>query len=550
MGTAERTTYERDREPSFSGRQTTHGATTRAPPVNANGDRLKGPLQPSAVLSLQPAAGNAAVSAMLSARRAGARPLAKPPRASRTGPAQSNGQGRIRSGEPLDVPHDEDANPVFLEKATLASCPVQACDDDGASANGARPALQRVLDSSATRRMEPATTDSAGRTSDTPPTPERSDQSGAGEEGSGEGAGSPSSDATLGGRRGSEGRTGEEGSPAQAAAQTPSQDTSTGTDTAPTGERAEPGGGGGVNAACYRADDQDPSTEPDEAPEEPERNEAREEVSSETPEAEDVDECPVETSVQTAAPDGSAQLAVAGARGGVEPATGESEASGGSGPEAAVRQAGAGAAGASGRGSQQQAVGEAGAEDPEMTAARAPLDEAIGLVESSRGEAAAASAGTAATLESVASQAQASPRDVMFLQQPTARSVSEPGEGAAEDQVTSFLGAGEERVQDVLAVGREVGPSRLDPLAHSTVNALDASIEGQKAVISARIEQARADAYGQAESARQFVMSGHMASIARIEAETSSALQQLAVAHQETLEVVDSRETTALHEVN
>lgn len=334
------------------------------------------------------------------------------------------------------------------------------------------------------------------------------------------------------------------------------------TETSGSGERATPeAGGGGINAVCFTEDWEEPAEEPEQEPPEPAATESKEEMDSESPDAEQVDVCPIEQAVEaqagTSAPAGgvAAQAGGSGA-GGAGPASGVA-----AGGPAAPAPAGAAATGTPG-GEAATATGAApapeaqamastaAADEGAAAAAASPIEAAIGQTETQRGEAIAAYQASTARLEAYGGATSDLARDVTFASAPES-DASELARGAtARSRAGAFFSDAAQRMNEAIAVALGDVPDRLGGLAESTKAEIGAQIETEKQSISARIASARVSAMAAAAAARQRVQTEHDTAVASMEAETTLAVETLTTEHEAALGLVDDIETDGLDTVS
>ncbi len=289
---------------------------------------------------------------------------------------------------------------------------------------------------------------------------------------------------------------------------------------------------GTPQADCYREDAEEPAKEPENEPPEPETTGAEEKVESESPEAEDRDDCPIESAVKAAAPEGAAGAVGAGPGG---PPTGAEAAAGA--PEQVP-----GTTGVAGDAVSSVAGGQA--------EARAPLDGAINQIEGARGAAVDAYTGSAATLAATGAGLGALEVPVTFAEEPTPTPATAERQAAAQDRVGSFLADGNRQLAETVSFAQETVPGRIGGAAESIKGSIASSAEAQKASIVATVADASQRALARAAATRAQITAAHTSSVVTIEQEATGSLAALAAAHRQTLAAVDQREAQALQTIN
>lgn len=285
-------------------------------------------------------------------------------------------------------------------------------------------------------------------------------------------------------------------------------------------EAAAESAGGGMNAGCYSAEIEEPEEDPEEEPAEPEPTEVREDISSESPEAEDGDDCPVGeglASAEAAAPEGEAAA----------PAAALASEAASAGGEAARSGAAAGGAGATEAGALEAGAGmEATLADTQVQ-----RDAAVAAYLASRLRLGDAGAGVRTVTE---------PLPVAGLGEHQRRIA-----GAAN----GFLGNAATRVDEVVNQALGALPDRIGALAESIKAGIGTAIDTEKIGVSARVAQARAQALGQAASARSRVQAGHDRAAAGMQASADAALAALDAQYPMAIGRIDDAETFGLDDI-
>lgn len=301
-------------------------------------------------------------------------------------------------------------------------------------------------------------------------------------------------------------------------------------------------GAGSLNAACYDEDIEEPEEEPEEEPPEPEATEAQEQMQSDSPEAEEGDDCPVEEAIAQQAPGPEAAMTSAGGAGAVSSAA-EGAGAGGTPSEAEVPAPAAEGEAAAGGGG----PGEGGATAAE---APSPIEAAIAGVEGQRTAAIAEFENASTGLDAIDPGVAALRSGARFAPQPGETKEDLIERTRAEARASDLFTRAAERMEEALDLARNTVPDRLGNLAESIKGAIAISIESQKQSISARIGSARAAAFAAAEGARGLVLSEHEGTLALIEDQSAAASSTLMTAHEESLAAVDALETATLDSVN
>lgn len=313
-------------------------------------------------------------------------------------------------------------------------------------------------------------------------------------------------------------------------------------ETSGVGERACEGGGGGINAECYREGYEEPEEEPDEQPNEPEATEAKEEMEAETPEEDEEDVCPVEEAVTTQADAARPSEGVA------SEATGAAEVGSGEARSKSMRAEGGEAEAAA---PETQAMADAAsANESEAQAAHAPIDAAISRTEAQRSEAVAAYETAMLQLEASSQNARQLTDGLSFAPIEGAEENDRARQNAADDRVNAFFSAAANQIDETAVLALENTPLRLGTMAESIKADIAASIETEKAAISVRIAETRVNALTGAKAARQHINAEHHAAVSFMETETAAAVEALTTAHAESMAQVDEQEIAGLDEIN
>lgn len=289
-------------------------------------------------------------------------------------------------------------------------------------------------------------------------------------------------------------------------------------------EAAAESAGGGMNASCYNAEIEEPEEDPEEEPAEPEPTEVREDISSESPEAEDGDECPVGeglASAEAAAPEGE-----------------------GAAPDAALASEAASAGGEAARSGAAAggALGGAGATEAGALEAGAGIESTVADTQVQRDAAVAAYLASRLRLGDAGAGV---------------RTVTEPlpvaGLGEHQRRIAGaangFLGNAATRVDEVVNQALGALPDRIGALAESIKAGIGTAIDTEKISVSARVAQARAQALGQAGSARARVQAGHDRAAAGLQASADAALAALDAQYPMAMGRIDDAETFGLDDI-
>jgi hypothetical protein len=292
-------------------------------------------------------------------------------------------------------------------------------------------------------------------------------------------------------------------------------------------------------ATCYTEPAEEPAEEPETQPADPPATRAQEQVGSDSPDAEESDDCPIETAVEAQAEAGAPEGGVAEAAG-LPP---ESAAGGGGAASGAEPDAEAPAAGPD-EASEEATSTTAG----EVAGAFSPLEAQISQSEGARAEAVGAYTAASARLATAGDGAAGLVSGVTFATE--TGGVGEAAARLARSRGQSFFEGAAATMEAVRARALDEVPARLGGLAEAVKAGIATAVAAEKAAISARIAAARGRALSEAASARQQVHAGYAATVATIHAETAAALAALPAAHAGALGAIDTRETSGLATVN
>ncbi|WP_308367695.1 MULTISPECIES: DUF4157 domain-containing protein [unclassified Microbulbifer] len=153
-------------------------------------------------------------------------------------------------------------------------------------------------------------------------------------------------------------------------------------------------------------------------------------------------------------------------------------------------------------------------------------------------------------LGSVPGRAALLSRGLVFAGAQRGSAADEVRRATALATIGAFMQGAAAQVQQAVAFVQFEVPARLGGMAEATKAAIEDSMAEQRAAISARIAVARNLATGTAIAARAHVAVQHVASVARVNAETDAAIASLQAAYTGATESIARRETTALGEVN
>jgi hypothetical protein len=168
------------------------------------------------------------------------------------------------------------------------------------------------------------------------------------------------------------------------------------------------------------------------------------------------------------------------------------------------------------------------AEGGDAQGASQEMEGSIAQAEDARAGAVAAYEMTTATLETARGSAgQLAGADVNFPKIEGGTDADDRQRVEAGRVVKDFMAEGSRRITDVVTFAQEVIPERLGGSAEAAKANIEAAADENSAALSARIAQARGDAFGQAAAVRGQIEAAHGATLASIEAETMSALDAL-----------------------
>lgn len=453
-------------------------------------------------------------------------------------------------GHPGD-PYEQEADAVAdaVERGESAE-PIL---DRGPAGNAQRTAteeepVQHQLSVSATRLFEPEVVSEAVGGGGARPTP-------AGGGGEGEGA----EEAAEGEEGGEDPQAAEEETapPADEAAVEPEADEGGEGGGAPGGGEATTATGtcsGGGVAQCYDAPSDQPAQEPEEQPPNPEPGDVQEESSDEGEEdAPEPDDCPPQTeaAAEAGVPGGGAPAAAPGgpaAEGGAAPA-----AEGAASPEAAPAEGGGGegaAASAPDGGGAPESGGGGGGEGAATSAHSSPLEGPIADGEAQRGAAVAAYEASSGSLDSAADGTRTLRAGVDFGVDIGEGTQAVMWRDAATTRLNGFFSGAADQLDAAIAFATNQAPVQLGSQADAAKSELAASIEGQKAIISGRIDVARGQARADAAMARREVLAQADAFVADVEEQTTTAIEALTETHGDAMGQVDELETSTLEAIN
>jgi hypothetical protein len=321
------------------------------------------------------------------------------------------------------------------------------------------------------------------------------------------------------------------GPPASAAPATPAAPVPPGTASVPTQTataggtaRADAAGAtpGPVNAHCFNVAPQPPPEPVDERPKNPPPGESREQITSESTEAPDTDECPAEAAIdQRVSAEAPAQTAVAQATAAV------------AGPAPAAAAAAPAAAG----GGATPAAEGGGAAGAEAEPAASPIEDAIAGAEAARDGSVEKYVTATAALEGAGRRARALPGAV-------------PLRGPAAASVTAVLRQAAGTLERSVDEARDAIPLRLGRLAERLKRAVAVGLDKQKDAISATVERARRQARAQAGIALGAIHGEHATTVAAIRTETGTAIEAIRAQRETSQGDVTTKETTQLGAIN
>jgi hypothetical protein len=295
---------------------------------------------------------------------------------------------------------------------------------------------------------------------------------------------------------------------------------------------------------CYQEPAEDPPEGSDqEEPPEPQGTKSKEEMSGDTEELPELDDCPAEKALAAQAPAAGAAPGAATQPG--APAAAPAEGTQAAPAEAAPPAGGEPAAGGEAAAGAAPGGGEAEAAEP----AGAGFDAGISQAEAQRDAAAAAYMDSSTALSGAANAVRTLHTDTTFT--PTDPSSAEASRSSeAGTRVDRFFSAAADRLDAAIAFATQQLPDRLGAQAESGKATLAATIETQKSAISSRIEQARGQAIADAATARDEVLLQADAFVQEAEVEAAAAIETLRASHTTAMEQVNELETTTLDRVN
>lgn len=325
-------------------------------------------------------------------------------------------------------------------------------------------------------------------------------------------------------------------------------------------------GAGVLNAHKYDEDIEEPDPEPEDEPADHEKHDAKEEVKSESPEAAEVDHCPVEAAINAAAPPG-AGAGAAGPGAGPAPAPASSApadagapaatAATAGGPDAGGSRGGGAEAGASSSpaasaagGGGGDAGGDASSEEGGAEGGADPLEAAIAAAETGRDGAVGDLAAADGELDPVEPGMDSLSEGARFSAPPEEGEVERGERRGAETVASGLFTTARRGIGEAFTLARQTAPDRLGELATSIKGELGASRETQRQAISARHLTARLAAHVQSSIARGAIHAGFQSTVQTITEKTTAALKALTTAHTSTLAAVASMETGTLSGIN